>query len=104
MITVCIWIVVVGVVGLLAVFVWDVSDGEPLIAIPIYVVAAAAAYLLYSFAQAEAVSPTFTLKKSDWACTAEYIHEAPPTYVKSGNVMIPVGGGAIHTCTQYNSK
>jgi hypothetical protein len=37
----------------------------------------------------DAHSPTFTLKKNEWACTQS--HERPiTTYVQSGKVLIPI--------------
>jgi hypothetical protein len=52
-----------------------------------------AAYVLY----AQSKMPGFELKKHEWVCT-QY-RSLPPTYVQSGNVMVPVGGGS--QCAQW---
>ncbi len=41
--------------------------------------------------------PHIQLLKSDWRCTQTV--SSAPTYVQSGNVMVPVGGGS--ECVEY---
>lgn len=50
----------------------------------------------------DANSPHFQLKKSDWRCTQEHTEVSAPTYVKSGDVMVPVGGGSRQVCDQWS--
>lgn len=49
-------------------------------------------------------SPHFSLKKSDWRCTQSHIEHTPPTYVKSGDIMVPVGGGPSTVCDQWSRQ
>lgn len=46
-------------------------------------------------------SPTFALKKREWGCSSYETHYTAPTYVRSGSVMTPIGGGETKTCIQY---
>ncbi len=46
-------------------------------------------------------SPAFTLKKAEWNCTSSHHEFNAPTYVKSGDSMIPVGGGDEKVCDRY---
>lgn len=34
-------------------------------------------------------------------CVRSHQEQVPPTYVKSGNVLIPVGGGTRTVCDEY---
>lgn len=47
-------------------------------------------------------SPDITLKKSEWACT-ESINRATTTYVRSGNVMVPITSNS-QVCDQYSRR
>lgn len=37
-------------------------------------------------------------------CIRSHQEYQPPIYVKSGNVMIPVGGGTVTVCDEYGPK
>ena len=37
-------------------------------------------------------------------CVSAHIEMTYPTYVKSGNVMIPVGGGPVNVCDEWRNK
>jgi hypothetical protein len=50
----------------------------------------------------EVNSDHYSISKNSWDCTAWVGHYNAPTYVKSGNVMVPIGGGETKECTQYN--
>ena len=46
----------------------------------------------------------------DWSkhrhetCTSSHQEYVPPTYVKSGNVLVPVGGGMENVCDHWVKK
>lgn len=57
-----------------------------------------AIYLLYASSQ----SPTFSLRKDEWACSAS-VERSSTVYVQSGNVMVPLTTHYKH-CTQWSEK
>ena len=42
--------------------------------------------------------------QSAHVCVQKHKQYNPPVYVKSGNVMVPVGGGMITVCDEWLSK
>jgi len=47
-------------------------------------------------------SPTFSLDKDEWTCTAS-VERSSTTYVKSGEVLVPITSNYKH-CTQWSEK
>lgn len=37
-------------------------------------------------------------------CVSAHVEMTYPTYIKSGNVMIPVGGGPANVCDEWRNK
>ena len=37
----------------------------------------------------------------DRECIESHTEYQPPTYIKSGNVLVPVGGGNVEVCDEY---
>lgn len=58
----------------------------------------ACAYFVYQ----DSKKPTFTLKKDDWLC-AGFREYNSTTYVKSGNVIVPITNHHKY-CVQWNHK
>jgi len=49
-----------------------------------------------------ATSENYTIPKNNWECTSWVGHQTAPTYIKQGNMLVPVGGGETKECVQYN--
>lgn len=43
----------------------------------------------------------FSLRKDEWTCTSSHYESQPATYVSTGKVMVPVGGGSKKVCDNY---
>ena len=69
-----------------------------LLAIAIVVVPSWLIYVLW----VDSKSPTFELRKDEWACSAS-IERQSTTYIKSGDVMVPITSHYKH-CTQWSER
>ena len=57
--------------------------------------------MIYAWVQ-DSKSPTFTLRKDEWQCTASRLVPVT-TYVQSGKVLIPITS-THKDCTQWSEK